>query len=153
MNIRNLYIVVVLFLFTSCNYNKKVETYELLQNGKTIFRLDDNTSFFSKAVFCFTDPFTGKEYLSFENNNSVQQEIIIWNIDSLKLIKKIQIAREGPNGLQLKGHYIKSLDSIYVTTVGQNIIALVNSKGCILQKIKCEKSVTNEPVSSFSSIS
>lgn len=119
MNKSNLYaIFIVPFFLISCKYNESVDFYELHQKGKIVFQLDDNTSFFSKAVFSFTDSHTGREYLSFENNNSIQQEILIWDIDSHKLTERINIMKEGPDGLVMGGHYIKSLDSIYVTTKG-----------------------------------
>lgn len=140
-------IILSLFVFCfSCTNKTNDDSYELKNSGKITLQVDKNTYYFSKAIFLYTDTKTGKEYLTFENDNSIDQEILFWDIESGKLVKRIKINKEGPNRINMFGHYVKSWDSIYVTNINRAEIYLINKDARILQTISYEKDTDNNPL-------
>ena len=69
-----------------------------LSNCKQIILpVDENTDFLSKSIFQFEE--NGKEFLHFENSQNSTYDIVIFDLDSQKVERRIPIHPEGPNGV------------------------------------------------------
>ena len=112
----------LIFLCFSCsetivNRNELKEqlipTYELIEDGEKTFILDSESQPRNRCIQLFRNPQNDSTYYSFYNeyNNS----IYIFDFESTSFIKKIQLQKEGPDGVypHRSGYYISSFDSIY----------------------------------------
>lgn len=135
-----LFVWLSIFLTFSCNNestNKK-DSYFLKKSEKHLsFLLDNNTNSFIQVLFSYKDN-NGKEYLTFQNQD--QNEILFYDMDSSKLEFKLKPEVEGPNGVgEFLGYYVQNLDSIFLTIVGLQEIALINGDAILKDKIQYEK--------------
>jgi hypothetical protein len=87
--------------FFSCSSPSKesTATYDigLTESKKITLPIDENTYFLSKSIFQFEED--GKEYLHFQNSEKKQYEIIIYDINSSIISKRIPLHKQGPNGI------------------------------------------------------
>lgn len=92
-------ILTAIFLLscTSSKENNPQYATSLVESQKIIFPIDENTYYLSKSIFQFEED--GKEYLFFGNFEKKQHEILIYDIKTQNLHKRIPLKREGPNGL------------------------------------------------------
>ena len=74
-------------------------TYDvgLAELKKIILPVDENTYYMSRSIFQFEED--GREFLHFENTEKRQYEIIIYDIESQKLKKRIPLDKQGPNAV------------------------------------------------------
>jgi len=90
------------------------------------------------AVFPFTDK-KGERYLTFQE--TLQNNISIYEFHTGNFFKTVKIEREGPNSItQLHGYFIKDFDEIYLTNPNLPFVARTDTTGQIFQKISFEKS-------------
>jgi hypothetical protein len=131
-----LVIALLMASFIACHRNQPVnkDAYSLVKTEKTLtFPLDSETSTLMMVMFPYTDS-TGAEYLTFQNAR--KNEILIYEMNSGKLVRKIKPPREGPDGIaRLFGYYIKDLDNIYVTTMQRPRMALIDSTAKVKERI------------------
>lgn len=135
-------IVLILKLLSCSNPVKNVEneqygmleaTCNLVLCGEKKIELDDNTAPKPAYMQILTDT-AGIRVLTILNkyNNS----IYFFDYSTSKYLKKISYQKEGPNGvLGIAGYYIKNMDSIYVYNRPLVELDLVDSAGCVKNKI------------------
>ena len=97
-----IYAVVILIftIFSSCQMSETADEYikELMELKKITLPIDDNSYYLSKSIFQFEED--GQEYLFFGNTNKGKYGIIIYNINSQDIFKRIPLSKEGPNGIR-----------------------------------------------------
>ena len=93
--------LLILVHLCSCSSSKSGEdieyTMELKESKKITLPCDENTYFLSKSIFQFEE--NDKEYLLFGNLEKRQHELLIYNVKSQNLHKRIPLEKEGPNGV------------------------------------------------------
>lgn len=140
------YLLLFIFILQSCAENVTQSLCELIFLEKKEFLIDENTYYRSKNIFPFKDETTGKEYLSFENSEKGQQEIIIFDIDTQEIVKRVEVKQDGPNGIAMFGHSPENLNSFYISSPGIRIIYKINDRGDIIQKYDYSATENNEPL-------
>lgn len=98
-------ILLLTILFISCAFisaclnlsDNSLATYnkQLVELKKITFPVDENMYYFSRALFQYEED--GKEFLHFENTEKNQYEIIIYDIKSQEISRRIQLHKQGPN--------------------------------------------------------
>ena len=113
---------------------KPVYNSELVEIKKTILPIDENTYYLSRSMFHFEQG--DKEFLHFENTEKRQYELIVFDLLEEKVFKRIQMTREGPDGLLgVRGSRpYNNLDNfmLFQHNVGQ--LSLINDQGEILRR-------------------
>ncbi|CAK7044219.1 MAG: hypothetical protein PARBB_02238 [Parabacteroides distasonis] len=142
------------FLLTACGggtLKDPADRYELAATeDKLSFTLEDNTTLLIKAMFLYTDP-DGREYLTFQNDKEPQ--IFFYDIQTQRLAKKLELEREGSDGVgRTIGYYIKNMDEIFLTSAMTPEFYVVDGAGKLLRKMDVRK-WTDFPLWPFPSIS
>ena len=139
--LRNLFLLIVfiinvIFLSTcQSSSNDSTASYNicLVESKKIILPVDENTYYESKAIFPFEKD--GKEYLHFLNALKRQYEIIIYDMTSGEMSKRIQLHKQGPDGVpavMASKPFIDGMNSLlYQTNVGR--ITLLSDEGKVLR--------------------
>ena len=130
------YLVSCIFL-SACqsSSNGSTVTYDigLVESKKITLPIDENTYYESKAIFPFEKD--GKEYLHFLNALKRQYEIIIYDMTSGEMSKRIQLHKQGPDGVpavMASKPFIDGMNSLlYQTNVGR--ITLLSDEGKVLR--------------------
>jgi hypothetical protein len=146
------FLFIVFFVsFFSCNSKSEKEYFYLKPMEEISFILDKNTKSNILALFPYTDK-SRKEYLTFQNQG--QNEILFYDMNTHSLEFKLKPSYEGNNGVaSFLGYYIHNLDSIYLTIVGLEELALINSDAVVNDKISYEKTWDDINLYSFYSAS
>ena len=133
------YLIISIFLFfLSCqgiDENEKQDfSWQLVKTDEISINLDNTQGFFKSGISQFEA--SGKHFLSYFN----QQTGVVYTYDlrDRSNIEKIQLEREGPNGIgtnlsQILHHRI-SADSILLINDWEKKFILVNNKGQVLRK-------------------
>lgn len=145
-----LHFFIFLFLISCTVDNKKDHTafknistiennFVFIKDSLYTFNLDSTMNSycydFSLQAFIASD---GIEYFAYEN--SFQNDILIYNIDSQVLEYEVHINKNGPNNIGSIGNFfIKDLDSIYITPWYKTELALVNRQGKLISKYDYNK--------------
>lgn len=107
-------------------------SYTLAEEKDISFPLDAETPQSIGSIQIFEND--SNRYFTFLNeyNNSVY----FYDYDSLKIINKIKFEKEGPHGTTGKplGHYILSMDSIFLYSYHTKYLYLFNSKSEMIDK-------------------
>lgn len=141
------------FALSSCSQVPLDDSYELKFKEKLSLEIDEQVYCFSKAMFAFKDPNSGKEYLSYENNEKGQHEIVIFDLHSGQIDKRIQIEKDGPDAIFMFGHYPVDLNTFYVTSPGRHIIYKIDGSGKVLDSYDYALSTDEEFLTIASSMS
>ncbi len=145
---KNLFTITFALVLFSCNIalkdNKLSGTAELLYstnlvptNNKLRFKINNNIVNRSICLIPYTasDSTNYLYYLSGYTN-----KICIFNIDSQKLIKTINLEQRGPNGVgHVNGFEIISKDSLFITSNFMRKLYLINSDGKLISHIDYSK--------------
>ena len=137
-------ILLLAILFISCAFisaclnlsDNSLATYnkQLVELKKITFPVDENMYYFSRALFQYEED--GKEFLHFENTEKNQYEIIIYDIKSQEISRRIQLHKQGPNGVPaVMGS--KPLGNSHTSALFQNSlsrITFLNDKGEVIRK-------------------
>lgn len=143
-------LILVLVASYSCSSSEKSDSCELVHSSTKEFIIDDNTYYFSKCISAFVDKHTEKEYFSFENIEKGQSEILLYDMESGELTKRIPIHQEGANAVHgLFGHYAIDSNNFYLTSVSSQVIYHVNGEGDVLNKYEYPTTEENEPLSLY----
>lgn len=143
-----LFLIISLSIFIySCkndSTNKDVAIsyeYNLVKTKKNkTFKLDSETRYNAFYMYNFKDS-KEREYLSFLNYQSNQ--ILFYDLDNCNFLFKIEMEREGANGISLiSGYYIKDFDNIYVSSYSYPGLIKIDTTEQIIQKIPY--GITNE---------
>ena len=117
-------------MFVACTkHTNKKEYCELNEQSYLEIVIDKKTSPFSEAIAYYL--INGSEYMVYQNgyNNAIQ----FYNISSKQKEHEVVLDEEGPNGIGIvKGFYVQTLDSIFITSRGRKVIYLVNSSGKVI---------------------
>ena len=135
--------VIILIAITSCRKGeetvqineREVERFalEILDKGPVILALDHETDFQHLANLQLIEV-QNKEYLSFYNRNT--HSIYLYDYETKGLIKRIQLAKEGPNTVGIFStinYFFHTLDSIFIRSMFHGSY-LINTKAEVLQK-------------------
>jgi hypothetical protein len=145
MNKTNAILFLFLFLFLcSCKQTNNPDKYFLFASDKYLhFQIDQNTKMPQRSVFLFTDQ-DRNNYLTFQYNN----EILIYDISSTDLVRKVKIESEGENGVTsgFLGYNIVDLNRIFISGLYFPTLFLVDSVGHIKQKIDYSKTDDSQSV-------
>lgn len=133
------YLLLLLFLLTSCHSSRKTECELKVTNDSLVFELNPQTSIFIKALFPYTDE-EGREFLTFQNN--IESQILVYDMNTQEYVHTISLEKEGPNGVGLFcGYNICSWDEIYIPCMMKNEIDIVDSTGTINRKISYSETI------------
>ena len=111
--------------------------YELVGTEKILsYALDNETRYSFSSLFTYTDK-SGKEYLTFLNSAFFQ--ILFYDLNKGDFLFKIQLQREGPNGIPGPvGFYIEDFNNIFVTCIMTPILYKIDTTATLVQKIRYE---------------
>lgn len=149
---RAIFNILLFAVLLSCNNKDNVrnDDYTLSPSEDCIsIPIDDNTSCYSTSIFTHTTS-KGVTYLTMENTQT--NELAFYNLDSLKLSKKIKIDQTGPNGIgRIMGHYVIDLENILVYSVNRLSICKIDGSGKLLNTYNLQSNsdifVPHPPVS------
>jgi hypothetical protein len=107
-------------------------TYTLDKNeeGRKTFVLDSESTQMIRCVQLFEDASVDSVYFTFLN--TYNHSIYFYDFNSGEFLKKIELEKEGPNGVypyEPDGYYIHSYDSIYYNSYRTKHLFLLNHKG------------------------
>ena len=136
---RKLYLIAILvnMFLLSCNSSKDGNsaqyTKSLMETKKVTLPVDENTYYLSKSMFQFEED--DKEYLFFGNFEKHQHEILIYDIESQNLHKRIPLQIEGPNGLPSIWGCMPFFDSKTFLVSQHNVgrTTIINGEGNIVK--------------------
>ena len=132
---RFLILFVASFLFISCAEQVKMEDRYVLQpvDNYLEYAIDDETVVPLYNLYIFKD--NGEDFLTF--SNPLARTILIYNLHSGELVKKLSFEREGPNGVggHIFGYYIKDFNHIFLPSAITTQIYLTDTTGVVKQKI------------------
>lgn len=93
--------IIISSFFYSCRLEKGREAGMnntiLVEDKKIVFPLDEHTYYLSKSMFQFEEG--GREYLHFENTRKSLYDIVVFDIESQQIAKRIPLNKTGPNGV------------------------------------------------------
>lgn len=138
-NIYFLFFIISLFAFISCNQNNNVlkNKFSLVKTNDTIsIKLDSDEQNLSTCI----------RYLRFNDfnllavNNGGNNSIDIYDINTGRRFKRINIEREGANGFpDLVSFSIVNMDSILLFSMGIKTIGIIDGNGAMLDRIDYSK--------------
>jgi len=138
--------LVLLLLFYACGKSEKKERastdevpeeyvpLRVIDKGLDTMFLDETANFQSLGKITSTS-IGNKTYIS--HFYHLNRTLYIYDMESGRLVNKIQLAREGPNQVNLMlsvNYFISSLDSIFLD-ISSDIYYLVNAKGEVMNRI------------------
>lgn len=136
----------------SCTDSNPIYSTDLIFHKKIEIPIDADIYYESKAIFSFEDPRTQKEYLSYENNAKGQHEIIVFDLETGGLVKRVNVEFEGPNAIFMFGHFPIDLNNFYVTSTALQTIYKISDEGTIVDHFNYSSTNSEQMLSySFSS--
>lgn len=130
-------LISLMLVFLSCQQKTESNVQyikELVECKKITFPVDENTYYLSKSMFQFEEE--GKEFLFFGNLEKHQHEILIYDIATQDLHKRIPLMRTGPNGLVAVFGIKPFNDSrkfvVFQHNIGQ--ISFIDGEGKVLKR-------------------
>lgn len=139
MNKIFLFIIMLCTLFLmSCHSKKGSETDRndkvgLVVDKQVVFPLDEHTYYQSKCMFQFEE--NGREYLHFENTRKSLYDIVVFDIATGHIVKRIPMSKTGSNGLPAVYGSIPFPDSKYLLISQNNIgrLSSMNDEGEVIR--------------------
>lgn len=133
---------IILFLqqiLLSCISEKDYNDLYILNptNNYLEYRIDEETVVPLFNLYTFEE--MGVEYLTFSNSDT--RTILIYELQTGKLVKKISYDAEGPNGIgtRLYGYLVKDFNHIYIPNVNQSRIYETDTTGILRKTIDFSK--------------
>lgn len=130
---RHYFLLSFLLLFLACSTQKKQGTGGLKETDETLFFPIDTDTKNNFSIYSVYQDKDGKEYFTFQNfdNNTIH----FYDLKQQKPAFRITPPQEGSNGVgRTFGYYIRNLDSIYVFSLYENKICLINKDCELLDK-------------------
>lgn len=130
------------FLFLSiwlfaCNQQEAGNIYLEKSGDELSLLLDSDTKSNTKSFFLYKDR-AGKEYITFQNQ--LKNEICVYDFEKQEFVDKIMPDIEGNNGVGLFfGYYMQSADSIFLTNLEVEKIALIDSSAFLKEQFVYDK--------------
>ena len=148
LNMRNIYLIILITtLLPSCTGSKENNASQYSKSLKEIRKItlhvDENTYYLSKSMFQFEED--NKEYLLFGNLEKRQHELLIYDIESQSLHKRIPLEKEGPNGLPAIWGGVPFNDSktFLISQHNAGRITIIDEKGSVVRHYDMKHSVKN----------
>ena len=131
--IGNLFIL--LLLLFSCSSEKKYGACHLEETNQTLsFSIDTDTKNHPYHYSIYKDT-NGTEYFTFQNSD--ENSILFYDLNTQKLAFKINPPKEGNNGVgRFYGYHIHTMDSIYLMDRYAHHIYIINRNCQIIDKIE-----------------
>lgn len=136
-----------IFLF-SCDDEEKKYMVELKQTNEFCsFVIPNDVKCSSLCVQLFSDG--EKDYLAYKNE--LNQEILLYELVTGKMIRRIRFSKEGPNSIPggFLGFHVLDLDNIYIPSLYQNIIYVTDTLGNIKRTINFENTNSGKKLIPF----
>lgn len=146
--IRILLLLCFAFSILSCSSIGNRDVYVLEKSDKILsFPIADDVRVPQASVFPFEE--NGKMFLSFQN--LPESEILIYEMESGNLIKKIYIETEGDNPVigAFGGYFIADMSHIFIPSLYVNTIFVVDTIGNVKQKIQYSKAMDGQSLLPF----
>ena len=130
--------VLLMFCLLSCQQKADVSNAryikDLVETHKLILPVDENTYYMSRSMFQFEE--NNKEYLSFGNFEKRQHEILIYDLESQNLYKRIPLFKEGPNGVVgvRTSKSFEGAKTFFLFESSAKRLTIINDKGEILRR-------------------
>ena len=107
---------------------------DLVETHKLTLPVDENTYYMSRSMFQFEE--NNKEYLSFGNFEKRQHEILIYDLESQNLYKRIPLFKEGPNGVVgvRTSKSFEGAKTFFLFESSAKRLTIINDKGEILRR-------------------
>ncbi len=159
----SIYISIVLFgLLFSCGSMVDENSFHSQPQNRSVFK----DSLTLKEVGTFTLPldstigFNNRSIYYFKGGNSgiisilnmLSQTVHLYEYKSRKLIKKIKLQKEGPNGVgsikNASAHFMDCMDSLFILNYSEQAIYLLNGDGVFLRKYDLKEKTTPIPIAS-----
>ena len=141
-----LLVICLCFALFSCQEKRIVgSSYQLKATDKYYhLTLDDNTYVPLKNISYFQE--RGNEYIVFINRQST--ELLIYNLLTGKLVKKLSYQKEGQGGIvkEIGDFNVQSLNEIYLSSPYTRILYKSDGEGIITNTYDYSKSITGEPL-------
>ena len=132
--IKHTLLLSLIVAFVSCTKSPKEDSVTLLKSDKVLsFTIPDDVRTPQVSVFPFMDG--GESYLSFENFK--ENEIIIYDIKSSRLIKRVKFDKEGNNAIVggFGGYYIVDMNHIFLPSLYMSTIYVADTTAIIQRQI------------------
>lgn len=131
-------------LLFACNLEHNNEFCLKKSNKELSILLDSNTKSNTKSLFLYKNK-EGKEYITFQNQYN--NEIYFYNFENKKVEFKVTPELDGNNGVGVFfGYYIQNLDSIFLTNMEVEKIALIDSSSNLKEQLVYDKSSDETPL-------
>lgn len=134
-----IFLLLVGFFVSACTEQIKTEDHYILQpvNEHLEYAIDDDTVIPLFNLYTFEE--NGLEYLTFSDSGT--RTILIYELLTGELVKKISYDSEGPNGIgaRLYGYLVKDFGHIYIPNINQSRIYETDTTGIIRKKIDFSK--------------
>jgi hypothetical protein len=126
------FFLLVLLIFLSCSSKRENSGGYTLHKTESIkLPLDSGMVPQSKAIF-YLENESDKNLMGYLNAGN---EIMVFDLDNLRVHEKIRLAKEGENGVgTVRGFWYKNADSIFITSEGDKKIYLINNGGKVIDK-------------------
>jgi len=130
-------ILIICLVIVSCDISKEKDNGSMseytLKALDTIKISIDSITMSINPTYYYFDVATQKSYLVLLNENSLTLQFYDWQ--SKKLVKKIALSSDGPNGVgQISDFYLHTFDSIFVLASYNFSIAMIDSTGKLKNK-------------------
>ncbi len=131
--------IIIFLLILGCANDNKTGTsinQVSLAITDTVLKIPIDSLTFSQSRCSFYFPSkNGSHFLAYLNGRF--NEIHFYSLDSEKIAFKVKVGVDGPNGIgsQIRGFWVRDLDSIYVTPKARKILFVLNRKGEVIDKI------------------
>ena len=137
------YLLFILLLICSCTREQQVDnSYLEAVNSYISFPLDDETRLPQYCFWYFID--NGKDFIAFPND---QNQILFYDMTSREILKKVQFAIEGINGVgNIHSFSIVDFGHIYIADMNRPIIYETDTTGQIRSKIIFNKTSDGKPL-------
>lgn len=146
--IKKVLVLLLVLIFVSCNSEKTIYTVTLEEADSFVsFAIPTDVKNPQFGVYPFVD--NGKDFLSFCNNH--QNEIVIYEMTTGRLLKRIAIHTEGVDAIPggIRGYQIQDMKHIFIPDLYQPVIYKTDTSGKISQRIHFEKTDAGQPLIPF----
>lgn len=146
--IKYLLCLCIVVLTFSCTSTVDSNRFLLERADKILsFSVMDEVNIPQFSVFLFSEK--GKEYLSFQN--LPKSEILIYSIESQKIVKKMCINTEGGNSVPggFGGYCIVDMEHIFIPSMYVSTIFVLDTAGYVKQKINYAETTDNQLLKPF----
>jgi hypothetical protein len=132
------FLLVLLHVFSCSSVKENSGSVTLIKTESVKLPLDSGVVPQSKAIF-YLENEPDKNLVGYLNLKTVSSnavnEIVVFDLDNACIHKRIQLDREGEDGVgKVRGFWFHNRDSIFITSLGDKKVYLVNDAGKVMDK-------------------